>query len=56
MKWFIDTDEEFGGDLLRWNDAVIAQTTGEEQDGALEAYAALVRIVREAERSEGSPK
>lgn len=47
-RWWIDQDEEFGGELLRWNDNVIAQTTGEEQDGCHEAYAALVEIVRAA--------
>lgn len=45
-KWWVDEDEEFGGPLLRWNDRVIAQTTGEEQDGCMEAYQALVDLVR----------
>ena len=44
--WWIDEDEEFGGELLRWNGNVIAQVTGEEQDGTREAYAALVALVR----------
>lgn len=46
--WTVDVDEEFGGPLLRWNDRVIAQVTGEEQDGIHEAYAALVRLVQDA--------
>ena len=46
--WWIDEDEEFGGELLRWNGNAIAQVTGEEQDGTRAAYAALVELVRSA--------
>ncbi len=40
--WTIDEDEEFASPLLRWNERVIAQVTGEEQHGVHRAYASLI--------------
>ena len=46
----VETHDEFGHDILVWNDQVIAQVTGQEQDGTREAYSELIACFHDAGR------